>query len=120
MNILYQPVDSSLHPATGQSMKKRMLASLLTILSVISLLTLVALLAGCGSTTPNYDTKFGDAVRQARFDMTINPNAGQNAGQAQGMDGVSASEAIKRYHDTYKAPPPVANVINIGGAAGGR
>ncbi len=108
------------HPAAVHSMKKRTLVSLLTLLSLISLATLVALLAGCGSTTPNYDTKFGDAVRQARFDMTLNPNAGQNPDQVLGMDGVSAKEAMTRYQGTFKAPPPVTNVINIGGGVGSR
>lgn len=75
-----------------------------------------ALLSGC-STTPNYDARFGDAVRQARLAMTIHPNAGANPDQVAGMDGVAAREAQLRYQDTYKAPPPVVNVINIGGAA---
>lgn len=115
---LFSLVASHPNPAIGPSMKKRTLVSLLTFLSLVSLLTLVALLAGCGSTTPNYDTKFGDAVRQARYDMTVNPNAGQNPDQVLGLDGVSAKEAMTRYQSTFKAPPPVTNVINIGGAVG--
>lgn len=115
-----QHIAPSVHPANGLVMKKRTLVSLLTFLSLVSLLTLVALLAGCGSTTPNYDMRFGDAVRQARFDMTINPNAGQNPDQVMGMDGLSAKEAMTRYQGTFKAPPPVTNVINIGGAVGGK
>lgn len=79
-------------------------------------LAALALLCGC-STTPNYDARFGDAVRQARLAMTINPNAGTNPDQVAGMDGVAAREAMLRYQDTYKAPPPVVNVINIGGSA---
>lgn len=116
----FNHIASSVNPATGQTMKKRTLVSLLTFLSLVSLLTLVALLAGCGSTTPHYDMRFGDAVRQARFDMTIHPNAGQNPDQVLGMDGVSAKEAMTRYQDTFKTPPPVTNVINIGGAVGGK
>lgn len=75
------------------------------------------LLAGC-STTPDYDAKFGDAVREARLQMTINPEAGNNDDQVAGMDGKSAKEAMTRYQDTFKAPPPVTNVINIGGNIG--
>lgn len=77
----------------------------------------IAFLGGC-STTPNYDARFGDAVRQARLAMTIHPNAGANPDQVAGMDGVAAREAQTRYQDSYKAPPPVVNVINIGGVAG--
>ena len=80
---------------------------------------LVTLLAGCSSVTPNYDAKFGNAVREARLNMTINPDAGSNPDQAIGMDGKSARETIILYQDSYKKPPPAVNVINIGGAIGG-
>lgn len=83
----------------------------------ICLLTL-ALLAGCAGTTPHYDKRFGDAVRQARSAMTIDPQAGANQDKAAGIDGQAGREAVARYHDSFKAPPPVVNVINIGGATG--
>jgi hypothetical protein len=84
----------------------------------ICLLTL-ALLAGCAGTTPHYDKRFGDAVRQARSAMTIDPQAGAKADVATGIDGKAASEAMARYQESFKAPPPVVNVINIGGGTGG-
>lgn len=80
---------------------------------------LVTVLAGCASVTPNYDAKFGNAVREARLNMTINPDAGSNPDQALGMDGKAARETILLYQGTYKTPPPAVNVINIGGAIGG-
>lgn len=81
----------------------------------------MALSSAACSTTPNYDLKFGDAVRDSRMNMTINPDAGKNADQVAGMDGKSGKEALKLYQDTFKAPPPVINVINIGGSlAGGK
>jgi hypothetical protein len=83
-------------------------------------LLLLALLGGCAvSTTPNYDLRFGDAVREARQRMTLNPNAGSNPDSVIGMDGRASREAIVRYQDSFKTPPPVVNVINIGGAVGG-
>lgn len=81
----------------------------------------IALATAACSTTPNYDMKFGDAVREARMNMTINPDAGKNADQVAGMDGKSGKEALKLYQDSFKEPPPVINVINIGGSlAGGK
>lgn len=80
---------------------------------------LLAVLAGCTSVTPNYDAKFGDAVREAKLKMTINPDAGNNPDQAIGMDGKAAREAITNYQNTYKSPPAAVNVINIGGSIGG-
>jgi hypothetical protein len=79
-------------------------------------LVLLALLAGCAtSTTPNYDLRFGDAVRESRQRMILNPNAGSNPDVVTGMDGRASRESIVRYQDSFKAPPPVVNVINIGG-----
>jgi len=81
-------------------------------------LVLLALLGGCASPTPNYDLRFGDAVRDARQRMTLNPNAGADPDNLVGMDGRSAREAVGRYQDSFKAPPPVVNVINIGSSSG--
>jgi hypothetical protein len=78
-------------------------------------LAVMSLLVGCASTTPEYDKRFGDAVRQSRLDMTINPNAGSTADAALGMDGLSAREALVRYQDTFKTPPAVTSVNSIGG-----
>jgi hypothetical protein len=75
------------------------------------------LLAACAnSPTPNYDARFGDAVREARQRMTINPNAGKADASPAGLDGRAAQAALGRYQDSFKSPPPVINVINIGGS----
>jgi hypothetical protein len=85
-----------------------------TLAALISLL----LLGACASSTPQYDARFGDAVRQARQAMTLNPTASATGTAVGTLDGKIAREAADRYHDSYKAPPPVVNVINIGGATG--
>jgi hypothetical protein len=83
-----------------------------------ALLLSATLAASCANTnTPNYDLRFGDAVRQARQQMTLNPTPSTDA--MAGMDGKAAKEAATLYQDSFKAPPPVVNVINIGGAIGG-
>ena len=81
-------------------------------------IALLGLMAGCATVTPNYDARFGDAVREAKLKMTINPGAGRNPDQVAGMDGKAARETVILYQDTFKAPPPVVNVINIGGSIG--
>jgi len=79
----------------------------------------VVLAAGCAQTaTPHYDMRFGDAVREASLAMTIDPNAGRRSDTVNGIDGQAAQEGIKRYQDSFKQPPPVTNVINIGGGFG--
>ena len=75
------------------------------------------LLAGCAvSPTPNYDARFGDAVRDARQAQALNPQGVAN--HIPGLDGKAAQEASGRYQDSFKKPPPVVNVINIGGQIG--
>ena len=74
----------------------------------------LAALAGCAN-TPRYDARFGDAVRHARVAMTINPAGSSMNDPVSGIDGQAAKEAVNRYHETFKEPPPVVNVINIGG-----
>ena len=85
----------------------------------LAIALLLSLLAACSSVTPHYDTKFGDAVREAKFNMMINPDAGKNPDQVAGMDGKAARETVLLYQGTYTTPPPAVNVINIGGAIGG-
>ena len=86
----------------------------------LRILLIASLLGGCSTVTPNYDARFGNAVREAKLKMTINPDAGMNPDQALGMDGKAAKETIGLYQNTYKAPPPAVNVINIGGGIGSK
>jgi hypothetical protein len=85
----------------------------------MTVLAAALLAAGCaGTPAPHYDARFGAAVREARLAMTIDPAAGQHGDDATGIDGGAAKEVAKRYRDSFKEPPPVTNVINIGGALG--
>jgi hypothetical protein len=78
----------------------------------LSFCAVLATLAGCAA-TPNYDRHFGDAVRQARTAMTINPKASANPDEVRGIDGQAAREAVTRYHDSFKAPPPPGPLISL-------
>ena len=85
--------------------------------TILALTLLVG--TGCSHVTPNYDARFGDAVRDAKRKMTLNPNAGKDGNPVVGMDGRAARESMLQYQESYKTPPPAVNVINIGGAIGG-
>ncbi len=82
----------------------------------LAIAPLLCLFAACSTTTPDYDAKFGDAVREANLKMTINPDAGKNPDQALGLDGKSAENATVRYQNTFKKAPATTNVTNIGGS----
>ena len=84
--------------------------------TILALTLLVG--TGCSHVTPNYDARFGDAVRDAKRKMTLNPDAGKDGNPVVGMDGRAARESMLQYEKSYRAPPPAVNVINIGGAIG--
>lgn len=87
--------------------------------TIAHVIACVAALTGCAS-TPQYDARFGDAVRHARLSMTINPAGSSMNDPVAGIEGHAAKEAMNRYYETFKEPPPVVNVINIGGIASGK
>ena len=88
-------------------------------MKTLTVLTALLLAAGCAE-APRYDAHFGESLVAARLAMTIDPNAGARPDDIKGIDGRSGKEAIKRYQDSFKEPPPATNVINIGGAIGAK
>ena len=86
-------------------------------MKTLTVLAAALLAAGC-SVAPHYEAHYGEALVAARLAMTIDPNAGTRPDEVNGIDGRAAKETMKRYQDSFKEPPPVTNVINIGGAIG--
>ena len=78
----------------------------------------VAVLAGCASTTPNLDAKFGDAVNTAKAQQIINPDASRSTDPVAGIDGQAANAVIKSYHKAYESPSPAPSGT-IGTVTGG-
>lgn len=95
--------------------------NMLSLRTTLGLGAVVALaLTGCASSTPVLDASFGQAVRDARAAQTLNPKASaENTQPALGIDGKAASEAQKRYVDSFKQPPRTFEIINIGGSITG-
>jgi hypothetical protein len=81
-------------------------------------------LAGCASTSPAFDARFGDSVRIIQAQQTLDAAApARNADRGVRSDGRSAAEATGRYVDSFKAPvPPAAPSItlNAGSTSTGR
>lgn len=83
-------------------------------------LAVVVTLAGCAgiSSTPRYDSQFGDAVRAAKRSQQLNPYASVSKDPVLGMDGVSAVNAISRYQCPDAAATQPALTINLGSSLG--
>ncbi|MPV54977.1 hypothetical protein CFB46_33595 [Burkholderia sp. HI2761] len=75
-------------------------------------------LAGCMSSTPVWDSRFGDSVRTVMQAQIIDPHAGEHTASASGVDGSAAAAALDNYDKSFKqiTPPSNAFVIGIGKA----
>jgi hypothetical protein len=71
-------------------------------------------LSACAPNTPHWDTQFGDAVRFAQTQQTINPEASLTVKPANGIDGMAARESVNRYRSSFKEPTPSSNTFTIG------
>ena len=89
------------------------------VLLTATTIAIMVQLTGCGSTTPELDAKFGDAVRTARQQQTLNPAAPTGNNPVLGIDGQAAASSQDRNHDSFKAPPKTFEVFGIGGTGGG-
>jgi hypothetical protein len=74
----------------------------------------------CLATSPRLDARFGDSVNIAKAQQTLNPEASKNRNVVAGIDGKAAQDTILRYHESFKSPPPPANVFTIGVSSGGQ
>lgn len=92
---------------------------------ILSALVASAAMAGCATNTPVLDKHFGEAVKSAIAQQTINPDASMNTDPVAGVGGQPADAAVDRYHKSFSQPPVTSNVFNIGigssgsGAGGG-
>ena len=66
------------------------------------------------ATTPRLDAQFGDAVNASKAQQTLNPDASRNRKVVAGIDGKAGEEAMLRYRESFRTPPPAANVFAIG------
>ena len=70
------------------------------------------------ATSPRLDAQFGDAVNASKAQQTLNPDASRNRKVVAGIDGKAGEEAMVRYRESFKSPPPPANVFTIGVSSG--
>jgi hypothetical protein len=107
---MFKKKNTALNSRRYQPQKRhhlpRALAAVLT--SVWSLI-----LAACVPTTPQWDAQFGQSVRLAQQQQTLDPTAGGDD-PVNGIDGSSGREAIVRYRSSFKEPTPVNSSFTIG------
>lgn len=85
-----------------------------TIISLTGLCCAASFIAGCAHPRYATDEAFGDAVRAAKAQQTINPDASRNMEAPNGLHGAAAKATVDRYQKSYETPPPPVNVFTIG------
>ena len=83
---------------------------------LVTALLSVGLLAAC-ATSPRVDQTLGAAVAAAIGRQTIHPESAVQATLV--LDGPAADAAVKRYFQSYAAPPAAADTLSIGVSRGG-
>ena len=88
-------------------------------LSTLAGLLGLGAIAGCTSTTPNWDAREGASVRVLRNVQQLDPQAAAKNGSRQAsLDGKAALESADRYVHSYREPP-VQNIFVVGPAVTG-
>jgi len=82
-------------------------------LNLVAAITVALALGGCAN-TPNLDAKFGDSVRLARAQQTLNQQAGRVPRPVNGMDGPSASAAYQNYQQSFTTKDSQSDAFTIG------
>ncbi|SFN18633.1 hypothetical protein SAMN05660284_00800 [Formivibrio citricus] len=90
----------------------------LSIKLILAGLGICAALAGCASSTPVLDSKFGDAVTAAKAQQTLHPDAPLNKKAATGLDGKGADTVVDKYHKSFETQQPATNTFTIGIGSG--
>jgi hypothetical protein len=71
-------------------------------------------LAGCASTTPQWDARFGEATRATLASQVADPAAARKPRAAVGIDGAAARATQQQYEASFAAPPPPPPSLSIG------
>lgn len=85
-----------------------------TIIGLAQLGTAALILGGCAHPQYATDEAFGDSVRAAQAQQTLNQDASRNTAPMTGLDGAAAKATVDRYQKSYETPPAPVNVFTIG------
>lgn len=77
------------------------------------MILLAALLTAC-STTPTLDREFGNSLRLARAQQTLNPDAARVQRPVNGLDAPAATAAYQNYQQSFITRDDQGNGFTIG------
>jgi hypothetical protein len=71
-------------------------------------------LAGCLTSTPQWDAHFGETVQQITTAQVLNPNAANNTDPVSGIDGNAATLNMFRYDKSFTQPLGITSPYGVG------
>jgi hypothetical protein len=71
-------------------------------------------LAGCLTSTPQWDAHFGETVQQLSASQVLNPEAGSNSDPVTGVDGGAAAATMFRYDKSFSQPAVISSPYGVG------
>ena len=79
-------------------------------IAITAVCALLALFSGCSGTAGNnpfreetlLDKNWGRSVETAKYNQTLDPEAGKNALPVEGLDGKAAGYAVDKYDNSFK------------------
>jgi len=77
-------------------------------------------LTGCVATSPNWDSRFGEAARVTAAQQIVFPDASKNTDPVAGIDGKAAQGAMGEYAKSFTNPEPQPSIMTIGIGASGQ
>jgi hypothetical protein len=81
---------------------------------IILLAAVTTLTLSACATTPHYDRVFGNSVRLAQAQQTLNPAAGNNRNPVSGLDGPAALAAYQNYQQSFSTKEDQSGAFSIG------
>ncbi|MES2898647.1 MAG: hypothetical protein V4723_02910 [Pseudomonadota bacterium] len=70
----------------------------------LSVLLLAAALSGCASSSPQWESSFGNSVRASMAAQVIDPAAVRNTDPVSGIDNHAAAGIVSQYTVAYAKP----------------
>jgi len=79
-------------------------------IAITAVCALLALFAGCSGPAGNnpfreetlLDKNWGRSVETAKYNQTIDPEAGKNLAPVEGLDGKAAGYAVDKYENSFR------------------
>lgn len=92
-------------------------------INILLILALATSFFGCASVSGQRDSlldkNWGRSFETAKYNQTVNPEAGKNPGPLTGLDGTASENNRERYLNSFsREDPPTIYNLNIGNLTG--